>query len=130
MILDLESSAAATLLVDEAESAAPAAHLDVAVVAGDQVVSCVLLEADLRRLALRVGLSQAAVTELLEVVDIAELERAQLRTAGLLSGEQLRSLDALHVASAPRWQADAVLTYDHRQAQAAQDAGIRVLAPR
>ena len=84
----------------------------------------------MRRLAVRLGVSQAAVTELLEGVDVAELERAQFRTAGLLSGEQLRSLDALHVASALRWQADAMLSYDHRQAQAAQDAGIRVLAPR
>ena len=130
MILYLESSAAAKLLVEEAESAVLAAHLDAAVGAGDQVVSCVLLETELRRLALRVGVSQAAVTELLEGVVVAELERAQFRMAGLLNGEQLRSLDALHVASALRWQADAVLTYDHRQAQAAQDAGIRVLAPR
>ena len=57
-------------------------------------------------------------------MDVAELERVQLRTAGLLTGEQLRSLDAL------RWQGDAMLSYDVRQAQAAQDAGIRVLAPR
>ena len=129
MILYLESSAAVKLLVEEAESAALAAHLDAAVVAGDQVVSCVLLETELRRLAVRVGVSQAAVTELLEGVDVAELERAQFRTAGLLSGEQLRSLDALHVASALRWQADAMLSYDIRQAQAAKDAGILVLAP-
>ena len=70
------------------------------------------------------------MTELLKRVDVADLERAQLRTAGLLNGEQLRSLDAVHVAAALRWQADAVLTYDHRQAKAAQDVGIRVLAPR
>ena len=44
MILYLGSSAAAKLLVEEAESAVLAAHLDAAVVAGDQVVSCVLLE--------------------------------------------------------------------------------------
>ena len=46
----LESSAAAKLLLGEAESAVLAAHLDAAVVAGDQVVSCVLLETGLRRL--------------------------------------------------------------------------------
>ena len=68
MILDLESSAAAALLVEEPESAVPAAHRDAAVVAGDQVVSCVLLETELRRLALRVGVSQAAVTEMLDGV--------------------------------------------------------------
>ncbi|UZJ24865.1 type II toxin-antitoxin system VapC family toxin [Rhodococcus antarcticus] len=130
MILYLEASAAAKLLVDEAESVALAAHLDAEVGRGGRVVSCVLLETELRRLAVRVDLSQSAVTELLEGVDVAELERAEFRTAGLLTGAQLRSLDALHVASALRWQADAVVTYDHRQADAVEAAGIRVLVPR
>lgn len=130
MILYLESSAAAKLLVEEPESGALAAHLDAEVASGGRVVSCVLLETELRRLAVRVGIAQTAVTRLLEGVDLADLERAQFRTAGLLGGNQLRSLDALHVASALRWQADAVLTYDHRQAEAVEAAGIRVLAPR
>ena len=57
MTLDLESPAAATLLVEEAESAALSAHWDAAVVAGDHVVSCVLLETELRRFAVQVGVS-------------------------------------------------------------------------
>jgi predicted nucleic acid-binding protein len=129
VILYLESSAAAKLLVEEPESSALAAFLDAEVGSGGRVVSCVLLETELRRLAARVGLTQTAVTQLLEGVDVADLERAQFRTAGLLGGNQLRSLDALHVASALRWQADAVMTYDHRQAEAVEAAGVRVLAP-
>lgn len=130
MILYLESSAAAKLLVDEPESSALARHLDDAVAHGDTVVSCVLLETELRRLAGRVGVGQDAVSLLLEGVDVAELERAQYRTAGLLGGPHVRSLDALHVAAALRLRADVLLTYDHRQADAARQAGIRVEAPR
>lgn len=129
MILYVETSAAAKLLVEEAESERAAARLDEAVAAGDTVLSCVLLETELRRLAVRLDLSQVAVTSLLDRLDLLHTDRALYREAGLLPGRHLRSLDALHLAAALRAGADAMMTYDQRQADAAEGAGLRVVTP-
>jgi predicted nucleic acid-binding protein len=129
VILYVETSAAAKLLVDEPASSQLAARLDDAVAQDDAVLSSMLLEAELRRLAVRVDLAQTAVTQLLERFDLVETDRSLYREAGLLPGRHLRSLDALHLAVALRVGADAIVTYDHRQADAADAAGLPVLAP-
>ncbi|MEI6727194.1 MAG: VapC toxin family PIN domain ribonuclease, partial [Actinomycetes bacterium] len=51
--------------------------------------------------------------------------------AGLLAPIELRSLDALHLASAQELGADleAILTYDERLAGAARRIGMAVLSP-
>ncbi len=51
------------------------------------------------------------------------------REAGLLPGERLRSLDALHLAAAVRIGVDRLLTYDARMGTAARELGLAVLAP-
>ena len=53
------------------------------------------------------------------------------RTASTLAPAQLRTLDAIHVASALALGADlaAVVTYDIRMQQAAEHCRLRVLAP-
>ncbi|MPZ64284.1 MAG: PIN domain-containing protein [Pseudonocardiaceae bacterium] len=129
MILYVETSAAAKLLVDEPASSRLAVRLDAAVDDGDDLLSSMLLETELRRLAVRVSLSQAAVTHLLERFDLVELDRSLYREAGLLPGGHLRSLDALHLAAALRIDTDVMVTYDQRQADAAEAAGLPVLAP-
>ena len=129
MIFYIETSAAAKLLVDEPESSRLAARLDRAVDSDDALLSSVLLETELRRLAVRVDLAQTAVTHLLERFDLVEPDRSLYRDAGLLPGRQLRSLDALHLAVALRVAADVMVTYDHRQADAAEAVGLPVLAP-
>jgi predicted nucleic acid-binding protein len=129
VILYIETSAAAKLLVDEPASGRLAARLDEAVDADDAVLSSTLLETELRRLAVRVDLAQTAVTHLLDRIDLVEIDRSLYREAGLLPGRQLRSLDALHLAAALRAGADVVVTYDHRQADAAVAVGLPVLAP-
>lgn len=129
MILYVETSAAAKLLVEEPESARAAARLDRAADEDDEIVSSLLLETELRRLAVRVGLGQDSVTRLLERFDLVEPDRPQYREAGLLPGSHLRSLDALHVAAALHGDADVMVTYDRRQADAAVAAGIPVVAP-
>lgn len=129
MILYVETSAAAKLLVEEPESARAAARLDRAADEDDEIVSSLLLETELRRLAVRVGLGQDSVTRLLERFDLVEPDRSQYRAAGLLPGPHLRSLDALHVAAALHGDADAMVTYDRRRADAAVAAGIPVVAP-
>ncbi len=72
VILYIDTSAAAKLLVEEDASARLATHLDVAVAADDTVVSSMLLETELRRLAVRFDLAQSAVTQLLDRVDLVE----------------------------------------------------------
>ncbi len=94
------------------------------------MISSLLLETELRRTVQRIpALSQGLVTELLAKVSLFELEPAQFTHAGLLPGTNLRSLDALHLATAIDLQADALLTYDVRMAAAAEEVGMPVLAP-
>jgi len=129
VILYVETSAAAKLLVDEPASSRLAARLDSAVDQDEPLLSSMLLETELRRLAVRVDLAQAAVTHLLERFDLMETDRSLYREAGLLPGRHLRSLDALHLAAALRVGADVMVTYDRRQAEAADAAVLPVLAP-
>ncbi|MBW0101293.1 type II toxin-antitoxin system VapC family toxin, partial [Pseudonocardia sp. KRD291] len=116
MIVYVETSAAAKLVVDEDASSRLAGRLDESVSAGDSLVSSTLLETELRRLAVRLDLDQSAVTELLGRFDIVEPDRSVYREAGLLPGRHLRSLDALHLAVALRADADTMVTYDARRA--------------
>jgi len=125
----LDTSAAAKLLVEEIESDALVAFLDRTVEGGDVVGSSRLLETELRRLGVRLSIPQEHVTLVLERLDLLMPDDEVFRTAGLLPGSSLRSLDALHVAAALRWTADAVVTYDERQALAARGVGLEVAAP-
>jgi uncharacterized protein len=129
VILYIETSAAAKLLIEEPASSRLAARLDAAVDQGDALLSSMLLETELRRLALSVELAQTAVTHLLERFDLVETDRSLYREAGLLSGRYLRSLHALHLAAALRLGADIMATYDRRQADAADAAGLPIVAP-
>lgn len=124
MIVYVETSAAAKLLVEEEASDRLAEYLDVL---PDAPLSCLILETELRRLAIRVEIPQAAVTDVLDKFDLLESDRSLYREAGLLPGRHLRSLDALHVAAALRLDADVMLSYDHRQIAAASEAGLRTL---
>lgn len=129
MILYVETSAAAKLLIEESASSRLATRLDWAVQEDDMLISSMLLETELRRLAVRFDLAQTTVSTLLERFDLVEIDRSLYREAGLFPGPYLRSLDALHLAAALRVDADVMVTYDHRQAGAAGAAGLPVLAP-
>lgn len=122
----LDTSAAAKLLIDEAESAALAEWADTA---DTHLVATHLLETEFRRFAHRHGLPQADVSAILTRVDIHDLPPSLYREAGLLPGESLRSLDALHLAASIRLDVDALVTYDSRLTEAAATAGLRVHAP-
>lgn len=123
----LDTSAAAKLLVDEAESEALAAWIS-----QDSVIlqSTLLLETELRRAAQRYRLPQVAVSEILEGIGLIEIPPGLFREAGLLPDENLRSLDALHLAGAIYLNADVILTYDRRLHDAATAAGLKIVAPR
>lgn len=129
MTIYVDTSAAAKLLVDEPESTALAEYLDN--LASDDValVSSLLLETELRRMAVRHDLSQTDVSDLLDRFALVEPDRSIFVEAGLLPGPNLRSLDALHIAVALRVGAEAMVAYDIRQAGSARAVGLRVVAP-
>lgn len=129
MTLYLDTSAAAKLLVDETESVALAAYLD-GVRESDDLLSSALLETELRRLAIRLDLAQSDVTDLLARVDLVDPPRSLFHQAGLLPGAQLRSLDALHLATALSVGADRLIAYDARLLDAARYLGLVAFSPR
>jgi predicted nucleic acid-binding protein len=123
----LDMSAALKLIVDEVESDALARAVDREL---PDLVACWLLETELRRAVPRdAALSQELVTDFLEGVSLYEVPSSLFREAGLLPGEHLRSLDALHLAAATRIGVDRVVTYDTRLGESARLLGLRVFAP-
>jgi uncharacterized protein len=121
----LDTSAAVKLLVEEAESAALAEFVDQTDL---EVMSCLLLETELRRFALRHVLPQAEVTAILDAISLYDMPRSLYYEAGILAGQHLRSLDALHLAAALRLGVDVVVSYDNRMLESAADIGLNVLA--
>lgn len=121
-----DTSALGALLVAQPETPALVRWLDETPM---QLVSSDLLETELRRIALREGRDQAKVSQIVDGVSLAALDRAIYRSAGLLPMPYLRTLDALHLEAAIRLDVDAVLTYDRRLGEAARTAGLAVIAP-
>jgi len=69
--------------------------------------------------------------DILSSVTLLRLDPALLKLAGTLGPPKLRSLDAIHLASALSIgdYPEAFVTYDERLAEAAQAAGLNVLTP-
>jgi predicted nucleic acid-binding protein len=65
-------------------------------------------------------------------IHFIELDEAIARAAGAAVPPSLRSLDAIHLASALSVsdELDALVTYDQRLADAARAAGLSVIQPR
>lgn len=123
----IDTSAAWKLLVREAESDALIDTLD-SMEPG--LVSSWLLDTELRRASQRnPHVTHQILSDLLDEIDLYEVPAGTFRSAGLLPGTHLRSLDALHLAAAVSIGVDAVLTYDERMAASARDLGLNVLSP-
>jgi uncharacterized protein len=105
------------------------AYLDGLAADDTPIISSILLETELRRLAVRHELSQALVSDVLLRFDLLEPDRAIFIEAGLLPGTHLRTLDALHIATALRAEADAMVAYDLQQSDAARAFGLHVVTP-
>jgi predicted nucleic acid-binding protein len=69
--------------------------------------------------------------EVLARVDLLRINDRVLDAAGLLAPSELRSLDAIHLASAQQFGSDlrGFVTYDARLAAAASARGFRVIGP-
>ncbi|MGH4013611.1 MAG: type II toxin-antitoxin system VapC family toxin [Pseudonocardiaceae bacterium] len=74
-------------------------------------------------------LSEAA--EVLTAVAQIAVDSDILDRAGAVTAPMIRTLDAIHLVSAAHWDPSDVelVTYDHRLAAAAADAGMTVVAP-
>jgi predicted nucleic acid-binding protein len=124
----LDASAAAKLVVSERESASVRRFL-----AGEVTrISSRVLAVELLRAVARA--SPAAVDQarsLLDIMDFVELDETVAERAGALQPAGLRSLDAIHLASALAVadELDAFITYDTRQADAARELGLAVESP-
>ncbi len=124
----LDTSALGRVLLGEPD--APAILRELA--RFDQHVASRLLRVELRRLALRFGLLEAA-GELLAAVALVPLDQTILDAAETILPPAVATLDAIHLVTALRLAEagflSAVMTYDARLAEGASQHGLTVLAP-
>lgn len=125
----LDTSALAKLILDEPESQALRRWL---AERGDTPrVTNVVGAVELQRLAARVSQQAVGVAvQLLNRLDLLDLTHAALARAAALPPPTVRSLDALHIASAAQLSdLTALVTYDQRMSGAALDYGVTVVSP-
>ena len=126
----LDACALVKLVLTEPETGALTAHLDSS---REPKISTELAGVEVRRTLIRVGASadRRAEAERL-LASVARLPVGPIiETAGRLPEPHLRSLDAIHLATA-QLLGPAVtqfITYDHRLGKAALDAGLPVITP-
>ncbi len=125
----LDSSAFVKLAVEEPETAALRAYL-----AGqdDRRVSSALLRTESLRAVRHLGTEAlATVREGLRRVDLIAIDDRILDAAGTLEPRVLRTLDAIHLATALAVGDDleSIVTYDERMAAGAQLLGLPTVAP-
>jgi len=126
----LDSSAFIKLIVMEAESSAVRAHL---ASSGARRVSSALLRTESLRAVRHLGPDAlAAVREGLRRVDLIGIDDRILDTAGIIEPKVLRTLDAIHLATAMAVgdDLDAIVTYDDRMIDAARLLGLASATPR
>ena len=126
MRLYLDASAAVKLAVDESETAALMTYLDEA--PDHVVISSVLLETEMRR-AVPSPEGQAEVSAALSGIELLDASRELFRSAGLLPMPGLRSLDAIHLATAMHFDASVLVAYDRRLLRAAETVGLPTATP-
>lgn len=124
----LDASAAVKLVVSEAETASVRKFL---AGEGTRISSRVLAVELMRAVARASSASLDQARSLLEAIEFIELNSEIAERAARLEPVGLRSLDAIHLASALAVadELDAFVTYDARQADAARALGIPVESP-
>jgi predicted nucleic acid-binding protein len=126
--LYLDTSVLGRVLLDEPETAAIRRELG----RFERHISSRLLRVDLRRLGLLKGMLEY-VDELLSGQVLIPLDETILTAAETIAPSVVRTLDAIHLATAVRLtgagQLDALMTYDKQLAVGAREHGITVLSP-
>ena len=123
----VDSSAVVKLILAEPESAALLTF-----VATESLASSAILRTELpRAVARRAPAKLAEAVQLLHRVALLAADKAVLDSAARLSPQSLRSLDAIHLASALelRDELTAFVAYDERLLDAASALGLPVASP-
>lgn len=124
----LDSSAIVKLVVEEPESAALRRYLRrkrplvSSALARTEVLRALLLEGD-------DGVARGRAV--LARLDLLRVNDRVLNAAGTLLPDDLRSLDAIHLATAQQLGSDLarVVTYDERMSDAARHVGVKTASP-
>ena len=126
-MLYLDSSAIVKLVSREPETA----DLVRVVRADPTLISSALAWAEVLRAVRRVRGNTARAEGILGAVALVPIDDGIIRSAATLAPVTLRTLDAIHVATALSLGADVsqLATYDDRLAQTAVTAGLDVIAP-
>ncbi len=130
MIFYVDTSALVKLVVAEAETAALRSWI---AAESPELVSSDLARTELLRAVRRVaGDRVVQARAVLDSVTLVAVRTATFESAGQLDPTTLRTLDALHIASALELGDDlaGLVTYDDRLGDAAESHGIAVVAPR
>ena len=130
-LLYLDSSALVKLVIREQETPALRNLLS----ESGFMVSSALAEVEVRRAVRRITSEEGILRlaeQILAGVHLLSLDGSVMRAAADLPPGQLRTLDALHLASALSLGSDlsAMVVYDDRLGEAALQVGLRVLSPR
>jgi hypothetical protein len=124
----LDSSAIVKLIVKEQESTALRRYLR-----GRQaLVSSALARTEVKRAVLHLGVpAMQRADDVLNRIELVRLNNAVLNAAGVMKPDELRSLDAIHLATAALFESTLsdLVTYDARMATAAQAHGWAVATP-
>ena len=128
--LYLDSSAFVKLVAEEEESAAVRTFLSAH---SARRVSSALLRTEALRAVRHLGPDAlATVREGLRRVDLIGIDDRTLDAAGTLEPQVLRTLDAIHLATAMAVGDDleSIVTYDERMVEAARLIGLPTVSPR
>lgn len=129
MAFYLDTSAAAKLVVAEPASQAMASW---AAAHEAQVIASDLLRTELLRATRRAAPDRMPrARSVLDALTLFNLTSATFERAATLDPEELRSLDALHLAAALEMgdELDGIVTYDRRMAATASLYGLAVITP-
>jgi uncharacterized protein len=126
----LDSSAFVKLIVEERESAALRTFLTGG--EGRRVSSALIRTESLRAVRHLGPEALATVREGLRRLDLIGIDDRILDAAGILEPRVLRTLDAIHIATALAVgdDLDVIVTYDERMVEAARLMGLSTVTPR
>jgi predicted nucleic acid-binding protein len=127
VIVYLDSSAAIPLIRAEESTPKVREYLQDLRIDQHYLISGRIIETEMRRAATRLDIDQSEVSSVLRGIEIIEITPAIFRAAGQTQPQHLRSLDALHLATALAANASVMITLDQRLIEACSEVGLSVL---